>query len=94
MAKYRIKARHEVLCDYIIEAGSEDEAVEKLCLSECQWTEYSGGELLGPDDALLASREIEVDYDSIEISDACATKTYRRASWDVEAEKEEECDVE
>lgn len=94
MARYRIKARHEVLCDYIVEADSEDEAITHLCRTECQWTEYAGKELLGPDDALLARREIEVDFDSIEISDACATKTYRMPSWDVEAEEEEECDVE
>ena len=92
MPRYRVKARHEVYCDYLVEAGSADEAIETLCRIEEPWTSYSGGELFGADDALLEHHGIEIDMEDSWVSGVCAlrqqTPTY--PDWEVTEEVDDE----
>jgi hypothetical protein len=92
MNKYRIKAMHEVYCDYIVEAENEDAAIEKLCRIEEPWTSYSGGELFGADDALLEHHGIEIDLEESWVSGVCASKrqTHTYPHWEVTEEVSDE----
>ncbi len=88
MTRYRIKAMHEVYCDYIVDADNEDEAVEKLCRVEDPWTSYSGGELFGADDHLLELHGIEIDLEDSWVSGVGAVKrrTDTYPNWEVTEE--------
>lgn len=88
MARYRIKAMHEVYCDYIVDADNEDEAVEKLCRVEEPWTSYSGGELFGADEHLLELHGIEIDLEDSWVSGVCALRqqTHTCPDWEVTEE--------
>lgn len=92
MKKYRIKAMHEVHCDYIVEAENEDAAIEELCRIEEPWTSYSGGELFGADDALLEHHGIEIDLENSWVSGVRALKkrTHTCPDWEVTEEVSDE----
>ena len=91
MPKYRIKAKHELYCDYIVEAFNEEEAIKHLCRTEEPWTTYNGG-FACPDWSVLAGRKIEVDLKDVWVSDATAKKHYYQSWPDWEIEEEEDSD--
>ena len=87
MPRYRIEAMHEVYCDYIVEADSEKEAVEKLCCAEELWTAYVGEPVsFGPDDTVLARHDIEIDTSESWISGATTWRRQDRPDFKVTEE--------
>ena len=79
--KFSVRAIHEIEATYEVEAGSHDEAVEKLCSSE-PIAEYTQG-IFGPDEHGLADQGIKV------LNIWCngpgpGGPQYTRRSWEVE----------